>query len=335
MDLWGVKDEEELEALKASWCILEDEQITSLGLMPLVKRAFGGEQVALPEFEYDAGPAFEAAGLPVAGAKKRWVRSHLYPVLDANGEIRNVVDVEEDITDLKTADRKLQEYQERLRGLGMELTISEERERRRIATELHDNAAQSLSLARLRLAAAVKGVGDDAASSQLEDVSQLLKDSLQQIRELVLDLSSPALEEIGLAAATSEWLEDHLRHRHGLQTSFTNRCGDFKLEDDVLSVLFRNTRELLTNVVKHARATRVSVRFDCIDDVLRITVADDGRGFAASGTERKPNDKGGFGLFSIRERMADLGGGLEIESVPGMGCTARLTLPQEYLRERG
>jgi signal transduction histidine kinase len=150
-----------------------------------------------------------------------------------------------------------------------------------------------------------------------------------------LDLSSPALNEIGLAAATSEWMEEHLRRRHGLPTSFTNECGDLEMDDDVLAVLFRNTRELLANVAKHARATHVSVRFDCIDDILRITVADDGRGLAASETQHKPSDEGRFGLFSIRERMTDLGGELEIESAPGKGCTARLSLPQERLRERG
>jgi signal transduction histidine kinase len=103
----------------------------------------------------------------------------------------------------------------------------------------------------------------------------------------------------------------------------------------VLAVLFRNTRELLTNVVEHARATQVSVRFDCIDDALRITVADDGRGFAARETERRSSGEGGFGLFSIRERMTDFGGALGIESAPGKGCTAILSLPQERLRERG
>jgi signal transduction histidine kinase len=231
-----------MEALKASWCIREDEQLVSLGVMPLVERAFRGERVVLPEFEYDAGPAFEAAGLPVVGAKKCWVRTHLYPVLDANGEVKNVVDVEEEITERKQAEENLRNYQDRLRALASELTLTEEQERKRIATELHDGAAQSLAFARIQLASAKKTVGDAAAAKKLDDLSQLLKESLQQIRDVLLDLSSPALSEIGLAAALSEWLEEQIGRRHGLRTSFDDRSGAAPLTDDVRAVLFRNRK---------------------------------------------------------------------------------------------
>jgi signal transduction histidine kinase len=310
---------------------LKDEQFASLGLMPLVERAFRGERVVLPEFEYDAGPAFEAAGLPVAGAKKRWVRTHLYPVLDANGQVMNVVDVEEDVTEAKAAELQLANYQDRLRALGHDLTVSEEGERRRIASELHDNAAQSLALARLQLVKAAKAVTDTRAAGQLDQVSQLLRDSLQQIRDLVLDLSSPALSEIGLGAAIAEWLENHQRRSPGLQFSFNNGCSDLEIDEVVGAVLFRNTRELLANVVKHAGAGLVEVRLDCQGDEFQVIVTDDGRGFSPTEVAQRPTSEGSFGLFSIRERMADLGGRLDLDSAPGRGCTAVLRMPQDRL----
>ena len=100
------------------------------------------------------------------------------------------------------------------------------------------------------------------------------------------------------------------------------------LDEDTRAILFRNVRELLTNVVKHARAKEVSVRMEVERDTLRIVVKDDGAGFDVHAAAKDPNREGGFGLFSIRERMADLDGSLEIESEPGLGCAAVLVVPR-------
>ena len=120
-------------------------------------------------------------------------------------------------------------------------------------------------------------------------------------------------------------VELQIGRRHGLKTSFTDECGKVPLDDDVRAVLFRNSRELLTNVVKHAQAKTVAVHMESTGDALRITIEDDGRGLDpedATGTLAS-----GFGLFSIRERMLDLGGSLEIVSAPGEGCEATLVMP--------
>ena len=162
--------------------------------------------------------------------------------------------------------------------------------------------------------------------------SELLRDSLQQIRDLVLDLSSPALNEIGLGAAINEWSDNQLRLRHGLPFTFSSECDHLEIDETVAAVLFRNTRELLSNVVKHARANHVAVRLDCVDDELKITVTDDGHGFSTAEVSERPTAEGGFGLFSIRERMADLGGSLDLDSAPGKGCTAVLRMPQDRLK---
>jgi signal transduction histidine kinase len=164
----------------------------------------------------------------------------------------------------------------------------------------------------------------------MEDLSQLLKDSLQQIRQVLLDLSSPALNEIGLAAALSEWLEEQAGRRHGLQTSFSNDCGDTQVSADTLAMLFRNARELIMNTIKHAEASRISVCLSCADQVLHIEIKDDGKGFSPGKQLKHPGTEGGFGLFSVYERMAAMGGSLEIKSSPGQGCTAILKMPMTY-----
>ena len=237
-----------------------------------------------------------------------------------------------DITEQKQAERDLRAYQERLRALALQLTMTEERERRRIATELHDGAAQSLAFARMQLASACKAIVEAETAKKMEDVSQILRESLGQIREVLLDLSSPSVNEIGLAVAISEWLEQQIGRRHGLKTSFTDECGKVPLDGDVRAVLFRNTRELLTNVVKHAQAHTVAVRMESTGETLRITIEDDGVGLDPDNAD--DTSGGGFGIFSIRERMLDLGGSLEIVSARGKGCEATLVMPLQSDEER-
>jgi signal transduction histidine kinase len=115
--------------------------------------------------------------------------------------------------------------------------------------------------------------------------------------------------------------------RHGLRTSFDDRAGVAPLTEDVRAVLFRNVRELLINAVKHAEARMVSVRMESDGGTLQITVQDDGVGFDAGSGADRPSNEGAFGLFSVRERMADMGGSLEIVSAPGEGTRATLIAP--------
>ena len=322
---WGLNEEETAQVRKV-YSVLADQQLIDLGMGPLIKKAFEGQSVVLPPVQYFGVQTMEELGLPDTNAKTVWIQTYFYPVKDQKGKVDFVVSTVLDVTEQKEAADQIEAYQERLRALAAELTITEEQERRRIATELHDGAAQSLAFARIQLSSLEKSVIDEQASTKLCEISRTLKDSLQQIREVLLDLSSPALNEIGLSAALSEWLEQ-VGRRHGLTASFVDECGMVPLSDDVRALLFRNTRELIMNCVKHAEATAVSVHMAASDQELRITVEDDGRGFESDLSDQKPGREGGFGLFSIRERMADMDGKLEIESARGKGCKATLTVP--------
>jgi PAS domain S-box-containing protein len=239
-----------------------------------------------------------------------------------------------DITDRKTADEQLKQYQQRLRALASQLTLAEEQERRRIAEDLHDHIGQSLAFARLRMAVAQKTTSRTKLAEILEEISGSLLQSIRETRQLIFDLSSPSMNEIGLAAAISEWLEEQIQKRHGLEIDFIDECGKVSLHDDTRAIVFRSVRELLANVVKHAQASRVSVGVRKTDTHLKIAIKDDGVGFdflKAFGTSRT---QGGFGLFSIQERMSDLGGGFGVESEPDQGCRVELTVPLEKEEEK-
>ena len=256
-----------------------------------------------------------------------WVNLTVSLVRDDAGEPRWFVAVVEDIAKRKQGEQTILEYQRRLKSLASELTIAEERERRSIAADLHDHVGQTLALARIRLAMACRAASEPALRAMLDEVSQSVLQAAQDTRHLIFDLSSPSMNEIGLAAAISEWLEEQVGKRYGLKTDFVDQVHRVPLTDDVRAILFRNVRELLTNVVKHAHAQTVSVRLERDDGNLRMVIQDDGVGFSADAASRKVGDAGGFGLFSIEERMADLGGSFEVASEPGKGCTAILTMP--------
>jgi signal transduction histidine kinase len=138
------------------------------------------------------------------------------------------------------------------------------------------------------------------------------------------------MNEIGLGAAISEWIEDQVEQRHDILTEFRDTTENDTLknmDENVRALLFRNVRELLNNMVKHARAKQVCVSMAYEENVLKLVIEDDGIGFDPVAVFQSDYDKDHFGLFSVRERMSDLGGRLRIDSQPGEGCKAILTLP--------
>jgi PAS domain S-box-containing protein len=234
-----------------------------------------------------------------------------------------------DITERKQAEQRLHQYQERLKALASQLTVVEESERRRIATELHDHVSQTLALARMQVARIKKRSTDASVSAGLTEISNTLHETLQNTRQLMFDLSPPSLNELGLSTAIAEWLETQIGPRYNIATAILDELDDQferNLEESVRAILFRNVRELLYNVVKHAQAKKVSVHLKGSNDHMRIVVEDDGVGFDFESVCQTGTRDSGFGLFSIQERMDDLGGSMEIASEPGKGCKTTLII---------
>jgi len=238
-----------------------------------------------------------------------------------------------DITQRQQAEEALQEYQQRLKALASQLTIKEEKERRRIAADLHDHVGQSLALARMQIASVRKLASDPRQTATLDDISDSMRQTVQEIRDLVYDLSPPQLNEIGLSAAISEWLEEQVEKRYQIKTECVDNGPEVPMDKDVRAILFRSVRELVTNVIKHSRATQVKIKVNQDTDRAKVIVRDDGTGFDGGAISQSLKTEGGFGLFSIKERMADLGGSLEIVSEPGKGTEAILSVPLEKGRE--
>jgi signal transduction histidine kinase len=262
-----------------------------------------------------------------------WVNLTVSLLRQESGEPDYFISVVEDISERKQSEQALQEYQQRLKALAAELTLVEERERRHIAADLHDHVSQSLALARIQLGAARKIDSESGRNRMLDEVSQVLLKAIQDTRTLIFDLSSPMLNDLGLSMAVSAWLRDQIGTPYDLETKVDDDGADKPLVEDVQAILFRNIRELLTNVARHAQAKEIQVSLERQGESIKIMIRDDGLGFDPQQTIQLDHKKGGFGLFSIQERMADLGGSLEIISAPGEGCTAVLIAPLDLGEE--
>ncbi len=261
-----------------------------------------------------------------------WARTNKVPLRDAEGNVTGVLGTSEDITERKKAEEKLLEYQEQLKSLASELTLAEESERRRISEGLHDQISQSLAGSKIELDALLHSVSPKDHSQVLKEVSDSLGKTIDDMRSLTFDLSFPILYELGFEAAVAAWLVDQVENRYGINTEF-EEDGQLKpLDDDVRVLLFRDIRELLINVISHAKAKNVKVSIRKVGREILVSIEDDGIGFDTK-KESTAVGKGGFGLFSIRQRLGQLGGHLEIESAPGCGTKATLVAPLKQERE--
>ncbi len=228
------------------------------------------------------------------------------------------------------AEEALAANQERLRSLAYQLTLTAERERRRLAVELHDEVGQLLALGRIslgRLRDKARGSGFEV---QIDEVRTTLEEAIRATRAVTSELSPPSLHDLGLVAGL-EAVAEGFQQRHGIPARIVADGAQSSIDDETRLLLFAAVRELLVNAARHAQATRVTVRVRSGDGAVRVEVCDDGSGFVPT-QNPKPGGRGGFGLYSIRERLATLEGRMEIDSARGRGTVVTLTVP---LREGG
>src|SRR6478672_10390889 len=225
--------------------------------------------------------------------------------------------------------QELVQSQSRLRALATELNLAEQRERKRLAAELHDHLQQMLVLGKLKLGQGMRLPQlAPRALDIMKQTDDVLGEALEYTRTLVADLSPPVLHEHGLAAGLT-WLANYME-RHDLRVTVRVPDIEISMPEDQAVLLFQSVRELLINASKHARAPEATVVLQQVDGRVRIDVTDNGVGFDASAPAAEiPQGtvSSKFGLFSIRERMKALGGAFEILSSLGKGTTATLSLP--------
>ena len=262
---------------------------------------------------------------PDGSVRRIWERG--YPVRDETGVLTCYVGVAQDVTERKGMEEQIKSYRTELRTAALELSSIEsrveERERHLIATDLHDFVGQNLIVLNFKLGALAKGLTNQADIGRLEEVRELIGQTIQYTRSLTVELSPRILVELGLAAAIQALAEGY-RTTYGIDVIVEDDGLRKEADEDTRYMLFRSVRELLMNAVKHSKAVKIVVSLTKQDDTFVIIVRDDGVGFDPG---RPTGKQDGFGLHSIFERLKRLGGSCVIDSGPGRGATIVLTAP--------
>ena len=231
-----------------------------------------------------------------------------------------------DITEMKRIESQLLEYQKKLKGLSIQLSKTQETERRKLASRLHDSVSQELFVAQLQLNALAKKLADEAEVHELNRIRDQIQKIIKDTKTLTFDLSPPVLYDFGLKEAI-ESLGASIEGAHGISVhmSFAEDTAD--LENDIKIILYRSINELFHNTLKHARAGNIFISVKRHDQQLVVDFQDDGIGLNGKKTQIHAADDNGFGLFDIREKITHLGGSLDIDSVEGSGTRILMKLP--------
>jgi PAS domain S-box-containing protein len=232
----------------------------------------------------------------------------------------------EDISERKKAEEDVHSYQQQLRSLAAELSLTEERERRRIATILHDHIGQILAMSKIRLGSLIESSPSSSDVGNIREIREYIDQAIDYTRSLTIELSPPILYAFGLEAAL-EWLSEQIMEQFGIICEFENDSHSKPVSEEVQVFTFTAVRELLANVAKHAKASRAKISVRRMNRSLVIHVADDGIGFNPSKLKSHLYENKGFGLFSIRERIRHLGGQMEVKSIKGRGTRVILEGP--------
>jgi PAS domain S-box-containing protein len=242
-----------------------------------------------------------------------------------NGTLVGVQGMARDISERKLAQDALQMF-------SRQLIDAQEEERRRIARELHDQIGQILTAVKMNLHSVQQVCQESEAGSYVKDNIEAVDQALRLVRDLSVELRPPILDDLGLTTAL-QWYVDRYTKRTGLSVDvlidLPNENERFSRELE--TACFRIAQEALTNVVRHAKATRVVVRLARNNDVLLLTVKDNGAGFDVERLRKRAPRVATLGLISMQERAHAAGGRVEIESSPASGTEVRFSLPLDAI----
>ncbi|MBE0626259.1 MAG: PAS domain-containing protein [Burkholderiales bacterium] len=271
----------------------------------------------------------------------RWYQRRLIPYLGGDQSISGVIITFVDITEARLAaeaalaaqkranaslEQKVQRRTVQLRALAVELSLAEERERRSLAQDLHDDLGQVLAIIKHKLTALHGSKQNAHMAGELKAIENLTDRANRSLRTLVFQLSPPVLHSLGLIPAL-EWLTEEIERVYGLKVHLSDDGQPKILDEPSRTTLFRAVRELLINVAKHARAHTADLSCTRAGARLTLAVNDDGTGFDYQAVAGAAPGTGGIGLASLRERVEFIGGEMHVDSRPGQGTMVTIIAP--------
>ncbi|OFW61686.1 MAG: hypothetical protein A2W01_00155 [Candidatus Solincola sediminis] len=232
-------------------------------------------------------------------------------------------ELETEIIERKSKEKALRDSAAHLRALSTRLQSVREEERRSIALDVHDTLGQALTGLKIGVSLLKKKVaGEPMLEERLEGMSQLIDETIKTVREISAQLRPGMLEDFGLVAAL-EWQLDRFKEFTGLEYILTSNIGEESLDGDLSMALFRIAQEAMTNVARHAEATKMELRLNRGQEAIELEVVDDGKGIE----ETCIVSMGSMGILGMKERAMALGGDIEMRGEEGRGTTLVARIP--------
>lgn len=262
-----------------------------------------------------------------------WLTINSFPIFDNKNDFIGARGICFDITTRKKAElalvrnmKKVEKYQQKLKKLNIEIARVEENERRSIAENLHDSLGQTLSLAYLKLSAIDTSELSTASKNIHNETLSLLNKAIDESRNLTYDLSPPILYELGIVPAF-KWRLEVLEQKEKIRTELIGEEIKLNVRKEIIIFIYRIVNELIQNVIKHAKATQISIEITQSTRKYFIAVRDNGIGFDSKSFKITSKSRG-FGLLSIKERIENFKGHFYIHSEPGKGTEAKIEIPE-------
>lgn len=282
-------------------------------------------QVYLPTLHeaLDAGAIrILETNIVLPGAGTRNLKITCIPLFDDRGHVREMMGITHDLTARKQAEDAIREHRKQLQTLSRRLVYSQEEERRHIARELHDEIGQALSSIKVNIRMAQRQTDVANQELMLKESVDIIERTLQQVRNMSLNLRPSLLDDLGLVPAL-RWYLDRQAQRVGFLGDLETNREDVRLDSTIEITCFRIVQEALTNIMRHANAKHVSISLKETHDELHLAICDDGNGFDVAEAFKQATEGSSMGLLSLRERAELAGGRLEIDSTPGQGTKIR------------
>jgi len=258
----------------------------------------------------------------------RWMLAIGRALRNDQGNINRLFGTAQDITNSKNTEKELEKSRQELRDLSERLINLREEERTLLAREIHDELGQALTALKMDLSWLSKKLPEGPHGEKTASMLKLVDNTVNTVKRLSTELRPGLLDDLGLVAAM-EWQAGEFQERTGIKTELSFEPDDIIVDNEQATALFRIFQEVLTNVARHAAATRIDAYLRERDGVLELSVRDNGKGIE----QTMINSSKSLGMIGMRERCHHLGGTVDIRGKPGKGTTVTVNLPAREVRQ--
>ncbi|MDZ7742423.1 MAG: PAS domain-containing protein [Bacteroidota bacterium] len=271
----------------------------------------------------------------------RWIRQSNKGIYNDKGELIALEGLCVNVTKEKNYEKQqlnkykeINVYKNKLKNLNKLILETEENERQKIASYLHDSIGQLLSIGNMILTSIDYHSLDDEGRSAIREVSDLIKEAVSQTRMLTYELAPPMLNQSGLID-TLKWEAKNIIKKHGIEVKIDTKIKHLDISKNTSILMFRIISELILNVIKHAKASKIVIEIRKGCNYFQISVIDNGIGFNYDEYNQQNCQKNSFGLFSIKERMEAIQGEMNVESNVNIGTKVTIKLQTNKLKLYG